>query len=144
MLAVGSHKGTTMPTLRPRRSRDVHGRVALLHAAPELPTTAAYDVEANAAALAKAHQDQVAVRAALCVVAHLRCAVQGTLVCALAPPLPAIHRRVLNILIPTGVWCALGVELFADLGHRRDDMAGVRGGGAAQQEVVVLLTIAGL
>lgn len=86
----------------------------------------------------------MAVRAALCVVAHLRCAVNGAFVCALAPSVSAIQGRILYVLVPTGTGCAFRVEFVADFGHRLNDMARIRRGGAAKEEVVVLLAVGGL
>lgn len=112
-----------------------------MHAAPELASSTTYDIKANAAALTEPHQDQVAVRAALRVIAHLRRAIQCTLVCALAPPFAAVHGSVFNVLVPAGFGCTLRVELVAYLGHCRYDMARIWGGRAAKQEVVKLLAI---
>lgn len=83
----------------------------------------------------------MAVRAALCVIAHLCRAVDSAFVCALAPPVSAIHGRILDILVPAGMRCAFGVELVAHLGHCLNDMAGVWRCGATQEEVMVLLAV---
>ena len=97
---------------------NVHGRVAFLVTTPELTASTAHDIQADTATLAEAHQDEVTIRTALRVVAHLCRAIQGTLVCALAPSLTTVQSRIFNVFVPTGVGCALSVELVADLGYR--------------------------
>ena len=108
---------SSIRALRTRRGRHVHGRIAFLHTAPKLTASTAQDIEANTSALTETHQDEVTVRTAFCVVAHLRRAIEGALVCALAPLVAAIPRRILDVLVPACIGRALSIKLLADLGY---------------------------
>lgn len=107
-----------------------------MFAPPERTTTATKDIEHDTTPLTKTHDNQVAVWTPLGVVSHLLGAVHGTLVRRYAPLLSTVHGPVLDIFIAAGLWVLLGVESIADLADRLDDVARVRRGRAACEEVV--------
>lgn len=114
-----------MLTLRTRRGGNVHGRIVLLYAPPELATASTKDIQLDASALTETHNNQMTVRTSLCVVAHLLGPVHSSLVSRYAPPLSSVHSPVLNIFIPARVWVRAIIELVADLSNRFNQMTRV-------------------
>jgi hypothetical protein len=133
-----------VPTFRAWHRPDVHSRVVLLYTSPELTATSAQYIKLDAATLAEAHDDQMAVRTPVRIVSHLFCSIDCALVRRLAPPLSAIHRPVLDVFVAALDGVRAIIQLIADLANCFNDMAGIRRGGTSCKEVVVCLAFAGL